>query len=78
MTNPTTHYLYLAVHVLHDLAGTISHGITYKSQSRPSLQFFSDADFPTARDRKSHTGHVMTVSGAPVTLVSKKQSTVSL
>jgi hypothetical protein len=60
------------------LAGTAELGIVYR-RNGAGLQSFSDSDWANdLDDRKSITGFILTIAGAPISWKSRKQRTVSL
>ncbi|MFO0359371.1 MAG: reverse transcriptase domain-containing protein, partial [Flavobacteriales bacterium] len=68
-------------HILRYVKGTQGHGITYdrKSVSSFSLIGYCDADWGgDIEDRKSMTGYLFLLCGAPISWMSKKQSTIAL
>uniref|UniRef100_A0AAV1UW80 Polyprotein n=1 Tax=Peronospora matthiolae TaxID=2874970 RepID=A0AAV1UW80_9STRA len=61
------------------LQDTKTHGICYKPSARIDFRGYSDADWAgDLTDRKSTSGYVFMLLGAPVSWVSKKQPSVSL
>ena len=78
MSNPHPHHLVLAIHVLRYLAGTPTYGILYRPACEPTIAVYLHADWATGPDRKSYTGHITTVAGAPIAWVAKKQKVFAL
>ena len=65
--------------ILRYLQGTKMHGICYKSNGTVDFRGYSDADWAgDLADRKSTSGYVFMLLGAPVSWGSKKQPSVSL
>ncbi|OUM56095.1 hypothetical protein BVG19_g5801 [[Candida] boidinii] len=61
------------------LKGTRSLGLSYSAQNYLSLTAFCDADWASDKsDRRSTTGYIFQLAGAPITWKSKKQQTVAL
>ena len=68
-----------AKHVVRYLKGTRSLGLNYFAQNYFSLTAFCDADWASDKnDRRSTTGYIFQLAGAPITWKSKKQQTVAL
>lgn len=67
-----------AINILRYLKGTINYEIVYK-RTGESLYGHSDADYSNCKiDRRSYTGFVIILAGAPVSWESRKQPTVAL
>ena len=65
--------------ILRYLKGTTAHGLLYSSRSTDDLHSYSDSDWAgDLDDRKSTSGYLFLLSGAPISWRSKKQSTVAL
>lgn len=80
LEKPTTNSMKNAEHLLRYLKGTQDIGINYGREATTStlLEAYSDADFAgDSSDRKSTTGIVTSVNGAPVNWLSKKQPIVA-
>lgn len=76
---PKKIHLAAAKRVLKYLKGTKDMGLVYTKQDCFSVMAYCDADWATDKeDRKSTTGFVFMIAGAPVTWKSKKQQTVAL
>ena len=77
--NPTKEHWTAVKRVLRYLKGTIDYGITYTRDSKDNLVGYCDADWAgDVNDRKSTSGYVFTLAGAPVSWRSKKQTCVAL
>lgn len=76
--NPTSAAYSLASRILRYLKGTVGYGILMKAHLRSSLQLYADADWASDSSRKSHTGVIAFLGGAPIAWISKKQSSVAL
>lgn len=76
--NPHRHHWEAAKRVLRYLRGTMNFGIIYR-RTREKLYGHSDADWANCQlDRKSYTGFVIILGGAPVSWEARKQPTVAL
>lgn len=80
---PSRRHLMLLKRLIRYLAGSKNVGITYLKQNRARhrmmLETFSDADWAgDSGGRKSTTGYIVTLEGAPVAWRSKKQTIVAL
>lgn len=65
-------------HILRYLKGTQYRKLKFQKTGEP-LQVYSDADWGGDRtDRKSYSGYIMILAGAPISWSSKKQSTTAL
>lgn len=78
LMKPTTQHMQLFKPFLRYLIGTKSHSILFQQSDDISLSSDSDADYCTALDRQSTTGHLHITFGAPISWRSKKESTISL
>ena len=79
MENPQAEHWIAVKRILRYLQGTKSHGICYNPGDKLVFRGYSDADWAGDHaDRKSTSGHVFLLMGAPVSWGSKKQSSVSL
>lgn len=75
---PTSYCYQSAKHVLRYLSGTVDYGISYVAKDL-RLSVFVDSDYAGDRkDRKSMTGYVVKLGGAPVYWGARKQPTVAL
>lgn len=76
--NPHRHHWDAAKRVLQYLKGTMNYGIIYK-RTGVKLYGHSDADWANCRlDRRSYTGFVIILGGAPISWEARKQPTVAL
>ncbi|KAK2577584.1 hypothetical protein KPH14_000901, partial [Odynerus spinipes] len=67
-----------AKRILRYLKGTTNYGLTYKANKEPIVGYV-DADWGgSTKDRRSYTGFVYILSGAPILWKSRKQRTVAL
>lgn len=83
LQNPTKSHCTYAKHVLRYLASTKHLGLQYSAsihkEPARTLEVFSDSDLAGCTDtRKSTSGHVIKLCGAPVSWTSKLQNSVSL
>jgi hypothetical protein len=68
-----------AIHIMRYLKGTIHQGLIFSRQSSFELAGFSDSDHARCKiTRRSVTGYVFTLGGAPISWKSKTQPTVAL
>ncbi|KAI5957891.1 hypothetical protein KGF54_000002 [Candida jiufengensis] len=75
--NPEERHFKAAKHVLRYLKGTKSYALFYNNKD--GLQVYTDADWgSTSRDKKSISGYLVKLAGAPISWKSKKQITVAL
>ena len=75
---PSKQHWIAVKHILRYIKGTLNHGIKYK-KGDGMLVGYSDASWASdINDRKSVSGYVCTLSGAPISWRSKKQTTVAL
>ena len=78
-SKPTKEHWTALKRVFRYLKGTTTHGILYSQNNSGECVGYSDADWAgDINDRKSTSGYVFQISGAPVTWRSKKQSCVAL
>ena len=67
------------LHVVGYIKNTLDFGLTYQRHADLTPTAFVDSDYGGCRDtRRSTSGYVFTMAGAPVTWSSKRQSTVAL
>ena len=79
MENPQEDHWIAVKRIFRYLQGTKTHGICYKTSDKINFRGYSDADWAgDLADRKSTSGYVFMLQGAPVSWGSKKQSSVSL
>ena len=79
MEKPQEEHWVAIKRILRYLQGTKTHGICYKPSDKIDFRGYSDADWAgDVADRKSTSGYVFMLLGAPVSWGSKKQSSVSL
>ena len=77
-SHPTKQHWIAVKHIFRYIRGTMDHGILYKRGDR-ALVGYSDASWASdANDRKSVSGYIFTLAGAPISWRSKKQTTVAL
>lgn len=78
LSNPGPTHLTAAQCVYQYLKGTCDHGLTFHANGHVSFDAYADADWGNDQtDRKSVTGQVMILAGAPVTWALRKQRTVA-
>jgi hypothetical protein len=78
-SRPNTHHLAMAKRLLRYLKGNPDVSIKYpRGQGTATIIGYSDADWGGSEDRKSTTGYLFTINGAPVSWCSKRQPTVAL
>ena len=80
-SRPTKEHWVAVKRILKYLKGTANYGLLYtkKDDANRVIVGFSDADWAgNANDRKSTSGYLFMVSGAPVSWKSKKQTCVAL
>uniref|UniRef100_A0AAV1TN90 Reverse transcriptase Ty1/copia-type domain-containing protein n=1 Tax=Peronospora matthiolae TaxID=2874970 RepID=A0AAV1TN90_9STRA len=79
MENPQEEHWVAVKHIFRYLQGTKMHGICYKPNAKIDFRGYSDADWAgDLADRKSTSGYVFMLLGAPVSWGSKKQPIVLL
>ena len=83
--NPSLQHVSMLKRMLHYLAGTKTHGITYsKNHSKRVLDGenlfhgYADAAYANTDDYKSTSGYVFQMGGGAITWRSKKQTTIAL
>ena len=77
--NPTEQHWKAVKHILRYIAGTINFGLQFTRSGSTDCTGFSDADWAgDIDDRKSTSGYLFRVGGAPVSWRSRKQSCVAL
>jgi hypothetical protein len=78
-SNPNQFHLGMAKHLLRYLKGTVDTAITFKrGNGIATFEGFCDADWGGSEDRKSTSGYLFTLNGAPISWCSKRQPTVAL
>jgi hypothetical protein len=78
-SNPSQQHMDAITQVLGYLKGREDHGITYTKMHDTSVTGFSDADWAGCQDgRRSTSGWVFIMAGAPVSWCSNRQSVVAL
>ena len=78
-TNPTKQHWPAVKRIMRYLKGTPNHGLVYSKKDSKTCVGYSDADWAgDINDRKSTSGYLFKISGAPVSWRSKKQSCVAL
>ena len=76
-SKPTKQHWVAVKRIMRYLNGTINHGLLYDNVSK--LTGFSDANWAgDLDDRKSTSGYIFTMSGGPISWLSKKQTCVAL
>ena len=61
------------------LKGTADHGLLYLADDKEELHGYSDSDWAgDVNDRKSTSGYLFKLSGAPISWRSKKQTSIAL
>ena len=76
---PTEQHWKAVKHILRYIAGTVHFGIQLTRSGSTDCVGFADADWAgDLDDRKSTSGHLFRVSGAPVSWKSSKQTSVAL
>jgi len=79
MTNPSEDHIKKALHIIKYIKSTINAKLIYNGKSQEGILAYADADWGSDVDtRKSITGYVIKLAGAPVSWVSRKQKTVAL
>ena len=79
MENPQQEHWVAVKRIFRYLQGTKSHGVCYQPSDKIDFRGYSDADWAGDHaDRKSTSGYVFMLLGAPISWGSKKQSSVSL
>uniref|UniRef100_A0AAV1VJI6 Integrase catalytic domain-containing protein n=1 Tax=Peronospora matthiolae TaxID=2874970 RepID=A0AAV1VJI6_9STRA len=79
MKKPQEEHWVAVKRIFRYLQGTKMHGICYKPSAKIDFRGYSDADWAgDLADRKSTSGYVFMLLGAPVSWGSKKQPSVSL
>jgi hypothetical protein len=78
MTNPSKEHIKKALHIVKYVKLTINGKIIYNGKSQEGIVAYADADWASDIDtRRSITGYVVKLAGAPVSWVSRKQKTVA-
>ena len=78
-TQPTDQHWKAVKHILRYLAGTVNYGLLYRRDNPIECYGYSDADFAEdLDDRKSTSGYIFKIGGAPVIRKCCKQSCVAL
>jgi hypothetical protein len=78
-SKPNTHHLAMAKRLLRYLKGKPDVTIKYpRGEGTATIVGYSDADWGGSDDRKSTTGYIFTINGAPISWTSKRQPTVAL
>jgi transposase InsO family protein len=79
-SKPTNAHFQAAKRVLRYLQGTQGTSLTYKpsGNTKTAIQGYCDANFAADDDRKSISGYVFMLAGAPISWQAKKQSTIAL
>ena len=78
-SNPTQAHWTAIKRIMRYLKGTSGFGIRYVKASKQSILGYCDADWAgDADDRKSTSGYVFVLAGAPISWRSKKQTCVAL
>lgn len=78
-SNPTQEHMNAVSHLFQYLKGTKDLGLLYRKEAGLTLRGFVDSDFGNCEDtRKSTTGYVFTLAGAPIDWKSKRQDTVAI
>lgn len=75
---PTDKHFELLKHVLRYLKRTSTHGILHSKITTDPLRTYCDADFAESADRRSTSGSIHTIFGAPVQWSSMKHPVISL
>ena len=79
MEHPGQQHWIAVKRIFRYLQGTQSHGLQYHSGANIGFEGYSDADWAgDTNDRKSTSGYVFKLCGAPISWGSKKQASVSL
>jgi hypothetical protein len=79
MTNPSEEHINKALHIVKYVSSTTNAKITYDGKNKEGLVAYADADWGSDHDtRKSVTGYVVKLAGAPISWVSRKQKTIAL
>ncbi|KAI3523163.1 hypothetical protein L1887_01220 [Cichorium endivia] len=78
VTDPRQSHMEAAIRVLRYLKGTPGQGILLPKEGKPNLVAYTDSDWLGCPDtRRSRTGYLLLLGGAPISWKSKKQSVVS-
>ena len=79
MENPQEDHWIAVKRIFRYLQGTKTHGICYKTSDKINFCGYSDADWAgDLADRKSTSGYVFMLQGAPVSWGSKKQPSLAI
>jgi hypothetical protein len=77
--NPARAHFTAAKRVIRYLLATATKGVQYSPCSETSVELFSDSDWGSnIDDRKSVSGYVLVMAGAPVSWCSRRQKTTAL
>ena len=78
-SDPTRKHWTAVKRILRYLKGTEGYGLLYSASDQEDLHGFSDSDWAgDLEDRKSTSGYLFKLSGAPISWRSKKQTSVAL
>ena len=78
-SNPTKEHWMSVKRIFRYIKGTINYGLLYKKDGNCDLVGYADADWAgDVNDRKSTSGYVFQLNGAPISWSSKKQTCVAL
>lgn len=78
MHKPTNKHWLVVKQILRYLAGTMTKGITFQANNKPTLHAFTDADWAGNKDDYTSTGaYIVYLGSHPIAWSSKKQSGVS-
>jgi hypothetical protein len=75
--NPTNAHSQAAKRSFRYLHGSQTTGLVYDGSITDRVQCYCDADYAADGDRKSISGNLFTLAGAPISYQAKKQTTVA-
>jgi len=79
MSNPSEDHIKKAIHIIKYVKSTLYAKLIYNGKANEGLHGYADADWGSDVDtRKSVTGYVIKLAGAPISWTSRKQKTVAL
>ena len=76
-SNPANTHFQVRKRAMRYLQGTQTTGPIYKGEITGPIQAYCDADYSAGEDRKSISGYIFLLAGAPISWQAKKQTTVA-
>src|ERR1700759_2959721 len=79
MANPTEEHIKKALHIVKYVKSTMNAKLVYNGKGMEGLLAYTDADWAECKDtRKSVTGYLIKLAGAPVSWTTRKDRTIAL